>query len=80
MAGAVLELIDGASPTPPTFLKDAAGASGERRATVETEMTDEAEKIEEVVSIAGVLRRGGSDRLAEERTESAAAARTAATS
>jgi hypothetical protein len=46
----------------------------------ETEMTGEAAMIEEVVSIAGVMKRGESDRLAEERTESAAAAKIAATS
>ena len=63
-----------------TSPNDAPEKTAETSMTGEKEMTGEAEMIEEVASIAEVLRRGESDRLAEERTESAAAARTAATS
>lgn len=80
MAGAGPGLTEGTSHTPPTFLKGGARASRERRATAETVRIEGADMIEEAVSTAGVLRRGESDHLAEERKESAAAARTAAIS
>ena len=57
-----------------TFLKDAPAK------TAGNVLIGEAEMIEEAVSIEGVMKRGGSDHLAEERTESAGVARTAATS
>jgi hypothetical protein len=63
-----------------TFPNDAPEKTAETALIGETEMTKEAARTEEVVSIAGVMKRGESDRLAEERTESAAAAPTAATS
>ena len=80
MAGVGRVLTGGASHTPVTFLKGAARASRERRATAETVRIEGADMIEEAVSTAGVLRRDESDRLAQERKESAAAAGTAATS
>ena len=76
----MLELTGDASPTPPTFLKDAAGANGERRATVETEMTEGTEKIEEVVSIGEPAKKGGLLGSTAGKMMNAAAARTAATS
>jgi len=63
-----------------TFPNDAPEKTAETAMIGETAMTGEAAMIEEVVSIAGVMKRGESDRLAEERTESAAAAKIAATS
>lgn len=80
MAGAGPGLTGGASPTPPTFLKGAARASRERRATAEKVRIEGADMIEEAVSIAGALKKGESGHLAAGRRESAAAARTAATS
>jgi hypothetical protein len=63
-----------------TFPNDAPEKTAETALIGETEMTKEAGRTGEVVSIAGVMKRGESGRLAEERTESAAAARTAGTS
>jgi hypothetical protein len=63
-----------------TFLNDAPVKTAENVLIGGAEATEEAGKIGEAVSIAGVMRKGGSGRLAEERTESAAAARTAETS
>ncbi len=63
-----------------TYPNDAQEKTAENVRTGGAETTEEAGMIEEAGSIAGAARKGGSDRLAEERTESAAAARTAATS
>ena len=80
MEDAVQEQTAGTLSIQATFPNDAPRKTGGTALIGETETTGEAEMTEEVVSIAEVLRRGESDRLAEERTESAAAARTAATS
>jgi hypothetical protein len=63
-----------------TFPNDAPEKTAETAMIGETEMTGEAATTGEADWIAGVMRRGESDRLAEEKTENAVAARTAATS
>jgi hypothetical protein len=63
-----------------TFPNDAPEKTAETALIGETEMTKEAATTGEADWIAGVMRRAESDRLAEERTESAAAAPTAGTS
>jgi hypothetical protein len=80
MAGAGQVSTEGTFPTPATFLKGVVEPIGERRATAGVVKIGGVERIEEVVSIEGALKKGESGRSAEERTESAAAARTAATS
>ena len=54
--------------------------SGKDRRECAAEAIEEAGKIGEAATIAGAMRRSGSDRLAGERMESAGAVRTAATS
>ena len=66
--------------TQPTFLNDAAEKTAETARIGETVKIGEAERTEGVVAIAAVTRRGESVRSAGEKTESVAAARTAATS
>ena len=63
-----------------TSPNDAPEKTAETSMTGEKEMTGEAVKSVEADWIAEVMKRGESDRLAVERTESAAAAGTAATS
>jgi hypothetical protein len=77
---AVQEWTAGTLSIQATFPNDALEKTAENVLIGGAEATEEARKIGEAVSIAGVMRRDGSDRLAEERTENAAAVRTAATS
>jgi len=77
---AVQEWTAGTLSIQATFPNDALEKTAENVLIGGAEATEEAGKIGEAVSIAGVMRRDGSDRLAEERMESAAAVRTAATS
>ena len=73
-------LIGGASPTLGTFRSDGQDKIAGNLLIDGAVKIEDAEKTEEAGWIAGAMRRGESGRLAEERTESAAAARTAATS
>jgi hypothetical protein len=61
------------------FPNDAPEKTAETAMIGETGMTEEAATTGEADWIAGVMKRGESDRLAEERTESAAVARIAGT-
>ena len=63
-----------------TYLNDAPEKTAENVLIGEVDVIGEAVKSVEADRIAEVMKRGESDRLAEERKESAAAARTAATS
>ena len=80
MAGAGRVLTGDTFPTPATFLKGVVEPIGERRATAGAALIEESERIEGAASIAGAMRKDESGRLAGERMESVAVARTAATS
>ena len=73
-------LIGGASPTLGTFRSDAQDKIAGNLLIDEAELIEGAKRSEEAGWIAGAMRRGGSGRLAEERTGSVAAAKTAANS
>jgi hypothetical protein len=77
---AVRESIAGTSIIQNTFQNDAPEKTGENALTGGAEAIEGPGKIEEVASIAGVTRRDESGRSVAERRESAAVARTAATS
>jgi len=78
--GAVQGQTEGILNTQATFRNGAPEKTAENVLIGAAEAIEEAGKIAEAVSIAGASMRGGPERLAGERTESAAAARTAATS
>ena len=80
MEDAVQDQTAGTLTIQATSPNDAPAKTAETARIGEVDVTGESVKTAEADWIAEVTKRGESDRLAEERTESAAAARTAANS